>query len=708
MRARQPDRSGAITRNGVSVGYDVYGEENTPTVVLTPAWAIAHNRHWKAQIPVLARRYRVITVEGRGNGRADRPTDPAAYTFAEHAADVLAVLDETGTERAVVAGVSRGGVLTALLAAMAPKRVTGAILIAPAFGSLSPPFPEQRVHSFIDEPDTDEGWALYNQHVWRRDLRRFAEFFWGEVFAEPHSTKQIEDGTGWSLETDGDVLVATQSHQEPIFGDRERTLELLRGIRAPVLVLHGTDDRIVPVERGKLAAEATGGDLLLIEGGGHCPHARDPIRVNRAMVEFIERVTPAEDRRPTRSTWTRAMNRPKKVLYLSSPIGLGHARRDLAIAIALRAERPGVQVDWLAQEPVTRFLARAGERIHPASAELVSESAHIAGEAHEHRLHAFQAIRRMDEILVANFSVFQDLVDEGDYDLVVGDEAWDVDHFWHENPELKRSAYAWMTDFVGWLPMPSGGDHEAALTADYNAEMIEHVERFRRVRDAALFVGEPADVVPDSFGPGMPAIRDWTRDHYDFTGYVSGFDPAGFGDRAELRRRLGYPADEPVVVVTVGGSGVGETLLRTVLDAFPRARKEVDGLRMLVVCGPRIDGKDLPRHDGVDIRGYVDDLPAHLFACDAAVVQGGLTTTMELVACGRPFVYVPLGDHFEQQRHVRHRLERHRAGRCLDHLALDPDTLGHAIAEQLGTPVDYLRVSPDGAARAANLLAELL
>src|SRR3954468_9704078 len=708
MRARQPDSSGSVTRDGVNVEYDVHGADHSPTVVLTPTWAIAQSRHRKAQIPVLARRYRVVTVEGRGNGRADRPTDPAAYTFAEHAADVVAVMDATGTERAVVAGVSRGGVVTAVLAATAPERVTGAVLIGAALKSLAPAFPEQLLHSFTRRLDTDEGWALYNQHVWRRDLPRFADFFWHEVFPEPHSTKQIEDGVGWTLETDGDVLVATQYNQEPVFGDRERTLELLRGIRRPVLVIHGMDDRIQPVARGVIAAEATGGDLLLIEGGGHCPQARDPIRVNRAMIEFVERVTPPQDRPPAHRTWTRAMSRQPKVLYLSSPIGLGHARRDLAIARALRERRPDVRVDWLAQDPVTRFLAGDGERIHPASGELASESAHVADEAHEHTLHAFQAIRRMDEILVANFSVFQDVVDEGDYDLVVGDEAWDVDHFWHENPELKRSAYAWVTDFVGWLPMPSGGDREAALTADYNAEMIEHVERFRRVRDAALFVGDPEDVVPESFGPALPAVRDGTTAHCAFSGYVSGFAPAGFGDPPERRRGLGYPADEPVVVVTVGGSGVGETLLRTVLDAFPRARKEIDGLRMLVVCGPRLDGTDLPRHDGVDIRGYVDDLPAHLFACDAAVVQGGLTTTMELVACRRPFVYVPLGDHFEQQRHVRHRLDRYRAGRCLDHPALDPDTLAQALAEQLRTPVDSLPVPTGSAGRAASLLAELL
>ena len=108
----------------------------------------------------------------------------------------------------------------------------------------------------------------------------------------------------------------------------------------------------------------------------------------------------------------------------------------------------------------------------------------------------------MDEILVANFMLFQEVVEEGLYDLVVGDEAWDVDHFWHENPELKRGAHVWLTDFVGFLPMPDGGDHEAFLTADYNAEMIEHIANFPRIRDRSIFVGNADDVVADTFGPG--------------------------------------------------------------------------------------------------------------------------------------------------------------------------------------------------------------
>ena len=150
---------------------------------------------------------------------------------------------------------------------------------------------------------------------------------------------------------------------------------------------------------------------------------------------------PRVRRRPATRTWTRALRRPRRALYLSSPIGLGHARRDLAIARELRRQVPGLEIDWLAQDPVTRVLEAEGERIHPASAWLANESAHIERESAEHDLHAFQAIRRMDEILVANFMVFHDVVREQPYDLWVGDEAWELDYFLHENPEEKRAAY---------------------------------------------------------------------------------------------------------------------------------------------------------------------------------------------------------------------------------------------------------------------------
>jgi predicted glycosyltransferase len=254
--------------------------------------------------------------------------------------------------------------------------------------------------------------------------------------------------------------------------------------------------------------------------------------------------------------------------------------------------------------------------------------------------------------------------------------------------------------------MEDGGEHEAFLTTDYNAEMIEHIARFPRIRDRAVFVGNPDDVVPNSFGNGLPGIRDWTEQHYDFAGYVTGFEPVA--DREKLRAELGYGPREQICIVTVGGSGVGGHLLRRVIEAFPQAKANVPELRMVVVAGPRIDPESLQQHDGLEIRPYVHELYRHLAACDLAVVQGGLTTSMELTANGRPFLYFPLRHHFEQNFHVHHRLERYGAGRRMDFETDGPAEIAAAIADEIGREVDYRPVETDGAARAAALIAELL
>ncbi|MEA2449176.1 MAG: hypothetical protein QOG63_1108, partial [Thermoleophilaceae bacterium] len=497
----------------------------------------------------------------------------------------------------------------------------------------------------------------------------------------------------------------TEQHGGSGLADRSAAEQMCRDVRCPVVVVHGTLDAIIAPERGVRVAELTGGELVLFEGAGHAVQARDPVPINLLLRDLAERV--AGKPPPTRRTWTRALNRPKRALLVSSPIGLGHAWRDVAIADELRRQVPGLEVHWLAQEPVTRVLEERGETIHPASAELASEAAHIDREAGEHDLHAFQALRRMDEIFCANFMVFHDLVREEAFDVWIADEAWEVDHFLHENPELKTAPLAWLTDFVGYLPMPAGGERETLLTADYNAEMIEHVERFPRVRDRSIFIGESDDVVPGAFGPGLPGIREWTGRHYSFAGYVPGFDPRAVADRAALRAELGY-GDEPLCIVSVGGSGVGAPLLHRTIEALALARERIPGLRTVAVAGPRIDPDGLPAVEGLEVRGYVHELYRHLAACDVAVVQGGLTTTMELVAAQRPFVAIPLASHFEQRFHVRHRLDRYGARRWLDYEDADPDTLAGAIAEAFGSRPSYRPIDAGGAARAAALIGGLL
>jgi len=699
-RARYPDADGFVERDGVKIFYEVYGDGKA-TILLLPPWSIVHSRGWKMQIPYLARHYRVITFDPRGNGRSDRPIGAKAYDEREFAADAVAVLDATGSDRAVIVGFSLGAQRSLLLATEHPARVAGVVFIGPAV-PLAPTAPrDQWVAGFNQPRDSYHGWGKYNRHYWLSDYEDFVEFFFSKAYNEPHSTKHHEDAVAWGMDTDPETLVDT--HLGPSLS-ADDVHALAERVSCPVLVIHGTADAIRTHQAGVALANLLGGTMVSLDGSGHAPHARDPVKVNLLLRDFVDSAFGIS----RGTTWTRGRSRSKRALYISSPIGLGHAQRDVAIARELRQLHPDLEIDWLAQDPVTRVLEAEGERIHPASAFLANESRHIESESAEHDLHCFQAWRRMDEILLANFMVFHEVAEREQYDVWLGDEAWELDYYLHENPELKRAAYVWLTDFVGWLPMPDGGPHEAYLTADYNAEMIEHIARYRRTRDRALFVGNPGDIVPERFGPDLPMIREWTEQHFDFTGYISGFDPAQFADRQRLRDELGYQPDEQVCVVTVGGSGVGAHLLRRIVEAFPLAKQQLPALRMIVVAGPRIDPASLPAAEGLEIRAYVHNLYRHLAACNIAVVQGGLTTAMELTASQRPFLYFPLRHHFEQNFHVRYRLERYRAGRRMDFAEDGPEQIAAAIAEELGRTVDYLPVETDGARQAALAISALL
>ncbi len=697
MRALYPHTEGfaANPSDGVRVYYEVFGPTDaTRTILFLPTWTIVDSHVWKGQVPYFAQQgFRVVTFDNRGNGRSDRPA--SGYSVERVAEDALAVLDTLGIQQAALVCLSAGSRWAIKLAGEHPDRVTHVIFIG---ASVALSGTTSRRRRFTLPLQRYESFDKYNEHYWREYYPEFLEFWAQQCQSEPHSTKQIEDFIGWGRGTTGDVLIRTV-----LEGDFPEAAALCGRITCPSLILHGTDDQIAPVANAHALHEAlTGSRLVELEGAGHVPNARDPVRVNLLIHEFVGQAQPAERQ------WRRAMTRKqKRALFVSSPIGLGHAQRDIALADALRAVVPDLQIDWLAQDPVTRMLERRGERVHPRSAELAGEARHIESESGEHDLHVFQAWRRMDEILLANFQVFHDAVRETTYDLWVGDEAWEVDYYLHENPELKTAPYVWLTDFVGWLPMQSD---EEWLTADYNAEMIEQIARFPRVRDRALFVGNPADVVRESFGAGLPQIPDWVNEHYQFPGYLQYFEPARFSDTRALREEHGLPIDEPLIVAAVGGTAVGKRLLEGIIQAFPLAQRRVPGLRMLVVAGPRMDPNSLPRAKGVEVRGFVPDLFTHLAAADLALVQGGLSTTMELVATGRPFLYFPLRRHFEQNRHVPHRLANYgvSSGARVDFSDVSPEVLADRIVEGLQQAPEYRPVETGGPGRAAQLIAQLL
>jgi pimeloyl-ACP methyl ester carboxylesterase len=287
MRARYPDTEGYIERGGVRLFYEVYGH-GTPTVMFLPAWAIVHSRAWKAQVPFFARDYRVVTFDPRGNGKSDRASDPAAYSYLEHQQDALGVMDATGTDRAVLIGFSGGAWLAAMLAVEYPERVLGAVLAGPS----SPLAPRLRPYRFNDVLDTEEGWAKNNRYYMQRNYPGFVEFWLTGMFPEPHSTKQIEDGISWGLETDAATLTATRdapSTMARLQGTAEAVAWYQR-IRCPLLVVHGDHDNMVSPTGGAAVADATGSPFVTIKGGGHHVFARDPVKLNLLTRAFIERI----------------------------------------------------------------------------------------------------------------------------------------------------------------------------------------------------------------------------------------------------------------------------------------------------------------------------------------------------------------------------------------------------------------------------------
>jgi predicted glycosyltransferase/pimeloyl-ACP methyl ester carboxylesterase len=624
----------------------------------------------------------------------------------EHAEDALAVLEETGTERAVVAGLCPGVKHSILFATGHPERVLALIAIAPGMPFLTPPHAHRVGHSFDEVRETYEGWAKMNRHYMNQDYRGFVEWHSEEMFPEPHSTKPYDDGIEWGLDTDARTL--TIESEAPDFPTNQAEAEELASrIRCPVLIVHGTQDRCQPLSRAHRLAEITGGKLVILEGAGHLPHNRHPVVVNVLMKDFVDSVAGSQ---PRHIVWERAMQRPRRALFISSSIGLGHVHRDLAVARELRALIPELEITWWAQHPASVVLEAAGERMHPKSHLQALESAHWEEESTQHDLHAFYAFRRMDEIFLANFMLFHDITRETPYDIWIGDESWEVDYYLHENPELKIAPYVFMTDVIGFLPVDAANDpREAELTADYNAEMIEQRARFPYLRDLSLYVGEDYQELPDAaFGPGLPNIRQWAREWFEPVGYIVPFDPARYRDTGALRVRLGYGRGYPLVMAAVGGTAVGRHLLRRVAEAVPLLREEVPDARVVMITGPRIDPRELPDAEGLEKRPYVHNLFEHLACADAAIVQGGLSTTMELVAAGRPFVYVPLRRHWEQQNYVSYRLSHYGVRTRVDFDQATPERLAATVKGLLTERPVYRDIRPGGARRAAERIAALL
>jgi pimeloyl-ACP methyl ester carboxylesterase/predicted glycosyltransferase len=680
-----------VERPGAKIFYQTTGNGSHDIFLCPPRQPAVYGRMWKNQIPYLSRYFRVTTMDPRGNGRSDRAL--TGYDFDTHYGDLTAVLDAAVRPPFAFVAFSCASMLAVRYAIEHPERVSHLIFVGAQYSqSLPQPFEEKVVPIFRNDFD---GWRT----------RLFQK-----IHPEPHSLKGIEDGIVWAGESSPEIFIEALRQIE-----KDNVYDLLPSLTAPVLIVHGTKDDVVPWRHGKKFADAIpGARLVTFEGGGHNLPGREAAKVNRLIRDFV-RGAPVESATipPTterRAPAPRARRRGRTVLWLSSPIGLGHIQRDIAIARTLRELYPDATVDFLAAGPADRLVEVSGERLHPATSLLLNESAHVESWATaDHQLHAFNALWDMDEIMAANFMVFADAVEAGDYDLWIGDEGWDLDYYLHENPDMKRAPYVFITDFIGMLPMREDPTSTEFVRAwEKNAENVDHLRLHPDVRDLSLMVGDEEDVLDRPFGPNLPNMRQWAREHFKFSGYTYHFDPAEFRDKAALRASLGYQPDERVILVSVGGTRVGRRLLEKCAAAFSLIAPRVPDARMVLVTGPRLDGAELPRMPRLDVRAFVPHLFRHHAAADLAIVQGGLTTTMELAAFRTPFLYFPLRNHFEQQFFVSRRLERFGAGVRMDYDRTTPEDLASAMLDHLGKPVHYRDIPADGTMRAARLLAELL
>jgi pimeloyl-ACP methyl ester carboxylesterase/predicted glycosyltransferase len=669
---------------GVKIWYEIHGRGD-PTLVMVPGFQIVHSETFKrTYVPHLSRHMRVVTLDLRGSGKSERLE--GTYDLLTCAKDVHAVIEAAGLDRFALAGMSYGVSICLKYYTAHPGRASHLILLSGAAKTVRS---EKYPHGMPEE--TLKG----IMQLWREQPEDMLSGFIELACSEKYSLRHKELIRQWAHETIPDVW--EQGFAGSVLSDVD---PYLGEVELPTLIISGQADKIVfPAASEYLHQKISGSSLLTIIDSGHGFLRTWPL-VSCNILQFLK----PEIMMPAAPADQKAAPR---ILWISSPIGLGHVKRDLAIAAEIRKKMPNVSIHWLSVNPVRSVLEGIDEEIHPLSNALLDESGHFESHGKAYSLNATEAYWEMDKLLNTNFMVFCDAVRENQYDIIVGDESWEVAEYLHYNPSLKTAPFVFITDFVG-TSIVSGDEINQTHVYNANGTWVEMREVHPDATDLSIFVGEYDDIPEIPLGAGLPDRRPWAKDHFEPSGYILPFDPAAFSDRQGIREDLGFLPEDRVLIVAVGGTSVGRPLIEKCLDALKSLQGKIPGLRTQVLCGPRIEPESFSRCENVKFRTYVSD-PIKLYAaCDLAIIQGGLSTAMELTALNRPFLYFPLKDHFEQQDFVPFRLNRYNAGIRMDFDTTSSEDLAGAIAENIGKSVNYHPVNTDGAPKAASMILDIL
>jgi len=396
----------------------------------------------------------------------------------------------------------------------------------------------------------------------------------------------------------------------------------------------------------------------------------------------------------------------KKILYISGSLGLGHITRDLAFAEELRKQFSDLDIYWLAAEPACSVIAQAGEKIVAESDLYINDNIKAEAVAKGSELNLLKyAFRSLREWL-HNAELVKQIIKNKNFDLIIGDETYEIIVSTILGRLKLNIPFVMMYDFVGLDAMSISPVEQIGIYF-WNRIWSFDYKIFKKEKNIALFIGEVEDIPDRRFGFLLPNRREYAKKYYNFIGYIIPFDAKKYIDKKSIRKKLGY-GEEPLILCSIGGTSIGKELLELSGKAYTIVKEQIPNLHMILVCGPRLSAESLRVPDDIEVRQYVPALYEHFAACDLAIVQGGGTTTLELTALKRPFIYFPIEGHSEQEIVIAGRLQRYDSGIRMSYHNTNEESLAKAIITNINTSVTYKDIPVDGAEVGASLINKFI
>ncbi len=254
-----------LDRDGVKIHYEVHGPRagQSPTILLSHGYS-STSRMWDGQVAALKDRYQVVVWDFRGHGESDYPADQTQYSEALTVGDMLALLDQVGAKKAIVAGLSLGGYMSLAFHASHPERVRALMLF-----DTGPGFKK------------DEARAKWNETAHARAARFDAEGLKALNQSDEVKLTRHRDATGLAGSARG--MLAQQN---------DRVIQSLDGIKVPTLVLVGANDTNFLAATDYMAAKIKGSTKVVIPDAGHAANLHQPALFNRAVEAFLASLPP--------------------------------------------------------------------------------------------------------------------------------------------------------------------------------------------------------------------------------------------------------------------------------------------------------------------------------------------------------------------------------------------------------------------------------